>query len=280
MQPGYDQAAILAAAEAIHAEAEAGFVWLAHAVDPGEPVSFVPNPGNIGDAAINLSCWRFLIGRFGEVEICPLGQTPAHRNVFIGGGGNLVETLYRRVADFLDSLPRDKRLHLFPSTIDGFDELITSRASSLRIVCRETVSYRHALDLIPAGDAFLGHDAALALGPWLRSVFAKQIGRMPDASAKPLRRDRERAISEDGGLDIMARYQSDWIDLDWAEKTVRLAAGYLLGFGRVETDRLHCAILSALLGRSTTLRPNAYFKNAAVFEHSLSRFPNVEFNDA
>jgi hypothetical protein len=277
MHPGYDQAAVLAAVEAINAETERGFAWLAEAVDPLEPVSFVPNPGNIGDAAINLSCWRFLTGRFVEVEMCPLGQTPAHRNVFVGGGGNLAEPLYRRVADFISSVP-EKHLHLFPSTIDGFGGLIASRASRIRIVCREATSHRHILKLIPAGDAFLGHDAALALGPWLRSVFPK-VDRLTEASAKPFRRDRERAITEDGGLDIMAQFQSDWTDIALAEKSVRLAAGYLLGFGRVETDRLHCAILSALLGRQTTLRPNSYFKNAAVFAHSLSRFPNVEFND-
>jgi hypothetical protein len=278
MNPGYDRAVVLAAAEAIRAETERGFAWLAGPVDPAEPVSFVPNPGNIGDAAINLSCWRFLAGRFVEVEICPLGQTPVHRNVFVGGGGNLVEPLYRRVADFIDGVPREKRLHLFPSTIDGFGELIAARASSIRIVCREAMSHRHVLNLIPASDAYLGHDAALALGPWLRSAF-RHLERLTDASVKPFRRDRERAITEDGGLDIMAQVQSDWTDLALAEKAVRLAAGYLLGFGRVETDRLHCAILSALLGRQTTLRPNSYFKNAAVFAHSLSRFANVEFND-
>jgi exopolysaccharide biosynthesis predicted pyruvyltransferase EpsI len=279
MHPGYDEAAVRAAAEAIHAKTERGFAWLAEAVDPLERVSFVPNPGNIGDAAINLSCWRFLSGRFAEVEMCPLGRMPAHRHVFVGGGGNLVEPLYRRVADFIDSVPGEKRLHLFPSTIDGFGELIASRGSSIRIVCREATSYRHVLKLIPAGNAFLGHDAALALGPWLRSALPK-VERLTEASAKPFRRDRERAIAEDGGLDIMGQYQSDWTDPALAEKSVRLAAGYLLGFGRVETDRLHCAILSALLGRQTTLRPNSYFKNAAVFAHSLSRFPNVEFNEA
>ena len=46
---------------------------------------------------------------------------------------------------------------------------------------------------------------------------------------------------------------------------------------KVYTDRLHVAILSAILGKETYLYPNSYYKNKGVYEFSLSGFPNVKF---
>lgn len=48
---------------------------------------------------------------------------------------------------------------------------------------------------------------------------------------------------------------------------------------RVFTDRLHVAILSAILGKDTFLYPNSYHKNRGVYEFSLRKFPNVRFVD-
>src|SRR5207248_7132301 len=60
------------------------FEWLADGVPRSTPVSFFPNPGNVGDAAINLACRRFLSARFDAVEICTPATTPAHTHVFFG----------------------------------------------------------------------------------------------------------------------------------------------------------------------------------------------------
>ena len=80
-----------------------------------------------------------------------------------------------------------------------------------------------------------------------------------------------------GGNDIMLAYQGVCTNMAVAHEFVWAAARYLVGFREVETDRLHCAILAAILGRRTLLRANSYYKNAAVFEHSLSRLPNTVF---
>lgn len=48
-------------------------------------------------------------------------------------------------------------------------------------------------------------------------------------------------------------------------------------FEQINTDRLHVAITAVLLGKKVNLYPNSYFKNKAVFEYSLSRFPNINF---
>ena len=52
------------------------------------------------------------------------------------------------------------------------------------------------------------------------------------------------------------------------------------GSRKVYTDRLHVAILAALLGKDTTLYPNSYYKNKGVYEYSLFDYPNVKFVDA
>jgi len=49
---------------------------------------------------------------------------------------------------------------------------------------------------------------------------------------------------------------------------------------KVYTDRLHVAILSAILGKETYLYPNSYHKNKGVYEFSLSKFRNVKFIDS
>jgi exopolysaccharide biosynthesis predicted pyruvyltransferase EpsI len=78
--------------------------------------------------------------------------------------------------------------------------------------------------------------------------------------------------------DLMARAGGAWTDPAEAEKAVLAIVPEILACSRVYTDRLHCAILSALLDRYVVLRPNSYFKNQEVFDHSLSRFVNVRFH--
>lgn len=45
----------------------------------------------------------------------------------------------------------------------------------------------------------------------------------------------------------------------------------------VVTDRLHVAILAAILDKQVILYPNAYHKNKGVYEYSLKKYPNVNF---
>lgn len=52
-------------------------------------------------------------------------------------------------------------------------------------------------------------------------------------------------------------------------------------FERIRTDRLHVAILGALLGKDVCLYAGGYFKNRAVYESSMrDMFPNVTFYDS
>lgn len=264
----------------LSAETETAFDWLVDGLQRGTTVTFVPNPGNIGDAMINLACWRYLQAKFDHVAICAASDHPSTECVFIGGGGNLVEPLYHNTSTLLSRLRSDQRAYLLPVTICGYSDLLRARAGQLRILCRDEISFRHALAHLEQENVRLGHDAAFLLGAWLQTTFADKIGHRPDREAHLYRTDREGLLSESGGLDIMGQHYSDWVDMALAERVIRLAASYILGFGRIHTDRLHGAILSAILDRETVFHSNCYFKNAAVFERSLSRLPNVSFDRA
>lgn len=271
---------ITAALDAIAQETNAAFDWLAADLDPDRPVSFVPNPGNLGDAAINLACWRFLAVRFRDVEMCPLTRAPSHSRVFIGGGGNLVEGLYDNLERFIAAHTTGREWFVFPSTIVGNAAFLERIAERAKIICREAVSLEHVRKHVPTARVTLGHDAAFSLAPWLRSRFAERMQIRPRQVGRLFRGDRESARPGPAAMDFMGSIRGDWDDAALAEEAVEVGSRFLLGFGAIHTDRLHGAILSALLHREVLFYPNSYFKNAAVFEHSLRRLPHVGFVDA
>ncbi len=96
-----------------------------------------------------------------------------------------------------------------------------------------------------------------------------------------LREDEERTDDETHpeNIDLSLSWNGGW----WTNEALCKASTYSLAaaiskFNRVVTDRLHIAILSAMLGKEVLMGSNSYFKNEAVFEHSIKpRFPNVAF---
>jgi exopolysaccharide biosynthesis predicted pyruvyltransferase EpsI len=267
----------LSALASINAETMAAFGWLARNLERGIPVTFVPNPGNIGDAAINLACFNYLSSRFDSVTICAIVDSPRTECVFLGGGGNAVEPLYVNVRDFLDRLAPDHRLFVFPATIRGYSTTLQRIAPFARILCREPISLAYVASQIGRANVALAHDAAFLLAPDLLNGFANRIGKTATAKCSLFRNDQEGIHLGPSGIDIMLLHQGAWTDMAVARNNIWAAARYLSGFSEVETDRLHCAILAAILGRRTLLRANSYYKNAAVFKHSLSRFSNAAF---
>lgn len=258
-------------------ETVAAFDWLAEPIAVQSSITFVPNPGNVGDAAINLACWRYLSARFSDIEICSASAEPSRCDVFIGGGGNLVEGFYEDISSFLKRLDRNHHVYLFPSTVVGNVALLSRIAPTARVICREPVSFEHVAKVIPRSQIALGHDAAFALGPPLRKRFSSRIEATPARVGMFYRADRERARPEAGGVDVLGNMVGMWTDMALAERALDAAIGMLLGCGTVHTDRLHGAVMAGILGRQTVFYPNAYFKNEAVFHHSLVRLANVRF---
>jgi hypothetical protein len=66
-----------------------------------------------------------------------------------------------------------------------------------------------------------------------------------------------------------------------AEATAFELFRYLDRFEVINTNRLHIGIAGALLEKRVRFSPNAYWKNEAVYRHSLQEaFPNVEWAGA
>lgn len=129
----------------------------------------------------------------------------------------------------------------------------------LVLMARERVSYDLVRETVPDGvEVLLDHDTALNLDA-------------SDIPATPRRLYPFFAIREDkeakarGAREIAALWGDPVLTARDFEGWVALHAGA----ERLVTNRLHSSILGAILGIPTTLCPNSYFKNRAVWEHSL-----------
>lgn len=129
----------------------------------------------------------------------------------------------------------------------------------LVLMAREQVSHSLLTRVVPdAVEAVLDHDTALNLdasdlaprqekGYVYYAIRADKEARVPPA--------REYAALW-GDPVLLSRDFEGWFTLHAGATTL-------------VTNRLHSSILGAILGIPTTLCPNSYFKNRAVWEHSL-----------
>lgn len=129
----------------------------------------------------------------------------------------------------------------------------------LVLMARERVSYDLVREIAPDGvEVLLDHDTAFNLDA-------------SDIPATPRRLYPYFAIRDDkeakagGPREVAALWGDPVLIARDFEGWVALHAGA----ERLVTNRLHSSILGAILGIPTTLCPNSYFKNRAVWEHSL-----------
>jgi exopolysaccharide biosynthesis predicted pyruvyltransferase EpsI len=274
------------------------------AAHPGAPLLFRPNPGNAGDSAINCAAYR-LFDRLGcRVEVVD-ADVPAARTrgrvLVHGGGGNLVP-LYDAASRFIARHHAGcAQLVLLPHTIRGHEALLGALGSNVTLLCREAESLDHArrhapaARVLPAHDLVFGLDAAAlaahaggdAAAPFEPVALLKRNLRQAAHRLRNLGRGREleafRADAESAGrarafrnLDVSGVFAMRDMSPASALAATRRTLAFLDRFDRVRTDRLHVAILSALLGKEVELHDNAYGKNRAVYEHSMrDRFPHV-----
>ncbi|MER2491831.1 polysaccharide pyruvyl transferase family protein [Catenovulum sediminis] len=78
--------------------------------------------------------------------------------------------------------------------------------------------------------------------------------------------------------DISALFQLDVNHPLIASCATHLMASSIARFDNVRTNRLHVAIVAALLGKNVEFYDNSYFKCRAVYEHSIKgKYPKVKF---
>ncbi len=228
-------------------------------------VDFYRFPGNYGDSLIwhgTRILLEFLNIKENYVEI----DSPQHNNVlFIDGGGNFVD-YYSDVRDFLIKKPNlYKEVVILPHTILGEKqiEVLNNISSKLTVFCREKVSAKFVEDGLVRGDVYLWHDCALY------NEFPK--GLLGSGILNAFRSDKESVLGTTPKSNEDISYNG------YATKPLDDFINILKKYEQVNTDRLHVAIGATLLGKQVKLFPNSYYKNKAVFDYSLKRFPNISF---
>lgn len=131
-----------------------------------QPVLFLPNPGNAGDALI-AHATRQLFQRIGvEHEwVSDFRRLdPRGRVVVCGGGGNLVP-LYDSAGRALRWAADGgaKRIILLPHTIEGHEKLIAGLGPHTDLICRERASYEYVSATARSARCHLADDVAFAV---------------------------------------------------------------------------------------------------------------------
>ena len=268
-----------------------------------EEVVFVPGPGNGGDGLINLGTYRFL-DRMGirHVRGEPGRRYPG-RVVLHCGGGALVDLYPDSDATLRANHDAARALILLPHTVRTHGGLIAAMDGRCTLLARERPSLEHLAAHAGGARVGLAPDMAFALSdadiraePWsLRRLLAPRIRRhWPPMVAKFLwhaRRDPVlRAMRGDveagapgarGHMDLTGMFSPGDMSRPHCAAAIKAIRMVAAAHERVETDRLHMAVLAAIMGLPTVMVDNSYGKNRAVFEASIAgRFPHVRFRDA
>ena len=272
-------------------------------------IHFVPNPGNAGDALIAAATFQHFDEYGIEYVVGGLGGAQEdYQALCYGGGGNLVPD-YHDASNWLkEATHSGLPVIVLPQTIKGHEELLHSLGRNVHLFCRELVSYEYASLACPNANVYLSHDLALSLivdgvlaefpaavrtllrSPRKAEVIKKLtkclllrcVGdirppfRISNDELRVFRGDGERTVIE-SECDISNYFSVTALD----KETATLSAGLLLyalrPFENVFTNRLHVCIAAALQGKQVRFFSNSYYKNEAVYKHSLENFPNVRW---
>ncbi len=271
-----------------------------------DTVHYFANPGNGGDSVIAHATYE-LFQKF-EISYKIISQTCAQpfdlsdKIIVYGGGGNLVKE-YSDAHNFIEqNHKRARRLIVLPHTITDHVPLLSKLGENVVLICRQRTSYAHVKQHAKSAEILLADDLALSLdsskilrskprhanGISLSKFFklkARELCSRTFTSAhqpkvlQAFRTDVEKTdieISKDN-IDVSIRYGSG-TDPDSAHWITHQIFSFINQFDEVRTNRLHVAIIAAMLNKNVLLRPNSNSKCQSVYEYSMKdRFPNVVF---
>ncbi|MEM7498304.1 MAG: polysaccharide pyruvyl transferase family protein [Pseudomonadota bacterium] len=254
---------------------------------------FLHLPGNAGDALIALGAHQFFDAHgFRLSEQSYRAPVPDGAGVVFAAAGNFVP-LYDHLAGFLAAeAHRLARIVLLPATVRGNETLLGSLPAKTLILCRDMESFRHCRAAAPQVALQLCPDMALF---WTPEAHAREFrAALPGMLVRPyawryatkaaraflgartLRRQggtllAMRTDGESAGdapppesIDLSEVFRVRENERDQALLAVEALRRFLAPFERVRTNRLHVAVLSALLGKEVVVSDNNYGKLRAV----------------
>jgi exopolysaccharide biosynthesis predicted pyruvyltransferase EpsI len=277
---------------------------LLKSITGGREIDWILNPGNAGDSLIVAGTVQL----FNDHDIpyrCIHDYADydgANRIVCYSGGGCLVP-YYSFAREFLiRHHKRAAHVIVLPHTIDGNEDLLGEFGRNVTLICREVSSYRHCRAAVKAADVHAADD--LAFGLEVRAFLSRlpgPLGHRDEAiEAKMRARYRDFFLSRATGRSSLAVWREDierserrtqppqhdiantfGIESIHGPAAMLTSAEYFLRtvdqFQEIRTDRLHVAVAGALLGKRVEIYPNGYYKNRAMYDFSLRKFPTVTF---
>lgn len=202
--------------------------------------------GNAGDDLIRMGAFD-LMDRNGIEYVQWAG--PSHcEGLLLSGGGN-IGGRYERCTEARTILILEAQKHRLP--VVSLPQSILP--NNMERLCGVKVFVREKASLAAMPSATLCPDMALAFTP-RKEYEAKKMRFLA------LRRDSESVMPKHfKRSDPTDLASNGYAYLDVASR-----------FGKIVTDRLHFAIAGLIVGAKTTLLPNGYYKNRAMWETSLA----------
>lgn len=268
-----------------------------------EPLVFVPNPGNAGDAVINLGMYELFNDLGVKWEYGSYEKNYPGRAIVFSGGGALVDIYPHADNFFRRNHPVCKSLILLPHTVQGYADLVEEMDSRCHLFAREKQSYaflsahnKRGAHVYQSHDlAFYLSDRRIAAKPWdwgflshptIRKSWLKMAAKIWFSHLKSpklnvIRADVEATSTpvpkENFDLSMMfasghLRSTRMFMNPGVCASTTKAMRMLLRSFSRVSTNRLHIAILSAISGKPVTMMDNAYGKNKNIYDHSIRGF--------
>lgn len=232
-------------------------------------VDFYRFPGNYGDSVIFHGTMKLLDSLNISVDFAEMESQNLNDILFIDGGGNFVD-YYSDVKNFLIKKSDDyKEIIILPHTIFGQNQidLINNINTPMTIFCREKITAELLFGNVKKHNIYLSHDCAFY------NDFQDYKNDITDTS-KILNAFREDVESVNKNIPD----DNDDISKDgWAKMPLEGFLNKINNRYTVNTDRLHVAIVSTLLGKNVKFYSNSYFKNKAVYEYSLEKYNNIVF---
>lgn len=271
----------------------------------GEDVVFIPNPGNAGDSFITCATYQLLADLGLPFRVGSCNGTYPGSVMLYAGGGNLIGEYTNAIRFIRNNHAQAKALVVLPHTIDAFADTLASLGSNCFIFCREQRSYAFVSQAVTAAQVFLSHD--IALGADLQRI-RQEARKAANGGVRQLDRHRLRlemiawrhllrtglrthclsAFRTDvektslhippDNFDASAIFAGRDMSPAACTQTTATLIRFLSRYEQVRTNRLHICIMSLMLGKRVEFHPNSYYKNQAIYEHSLrAQFPLLDW---
>lgn len=238
--------------------------------------------------------------------------------IFYGGGGNLISQYSNARNTISNLLPESKKIIILPHTIDGNVDFLNNLPSKVSVFCREPASFEHVKKHFTKGEVFIDHDLAFHVNYsqflnhnnklseheiWIASLkdyltepikFEEilRLIRKARAQARTIknlqlnheinayRTDSEKTsrVIPPNNFDISLKLSLSATLPNLSKLSAKNFINFINRFQIIHTNRLHVAIVGAVLNKEVKLSANNYHKCHSIYEYSLkNNYPNVNW---